>query len=75
VLPPDHQGELRLRVRNGDFGGARRLVGLQVLATSLTPLRNQRLGITAGLTELTGAAGDGPRFAMGASVGLDMKGR
>jgi hypothetical protein len=46
-----------------------------MLATSLTPLRNQRLGITAGLTELTGAAGDGPRFAVGASVGLDMKGR
>jgi hypothetical protein len=46
-----------------------------MLATSLTPLRNQRLGITAGLTELTGAAGDGPRFAVGASVGFEMKGR
>lgn len=46
-----------------------------LLATSLTPLRSRRLGITAGLAEVTGAAGDGPRFAVGASVGLDFKGR
>jgi hypothetical protein len=44
-------------------------------ATSLTPLRNQRVAIVAGFTELTGAAGDGARFAIGGSVGYDFKNR
>jgi hypothetical protein len=44
-----------------------------MLATSVTPLRNQRIAITAGFTELTGAAGDGARFAVGGSLGYDFK--
>lgn len=46
-----------------------------MLATSLTPLRNQRVAIVAGFAELTGAAGDGARFAIGGSVGYDFKNR
>jgi hypothetical protein len=46
-----------------------------MLATSLTPLRSQRLAITAGFTDLTGAAGDGARFVIGGSMGYDFKGR
>jgi hypothetical protein len=42
-----------------------------MLATSVTPLRNQRVAITAGFTELTGTAGDGARFAVGGSLGYD----
>lgn len=46
-----------------------------MLATSLTPLRSQRLAITAGFTDLTGVAGDGARFVLGGSMGYDFKGR
>jgi hypothetical protein len=46
-----------------------------MLATSVTPLRSQRIAITAGVTELTGAAGDGARFVIGGSVGYDFKNR
>jgi hypothetical protein len=42
-----------------------------MLATSLTPFRNQHLAITAGFAEVTGAAGDGARFAIGGSLGYD----
>jgi len=38
-----------------------------LLAASVTPLRNQRLAITAGFAEVTGAAGDGARFTIGGS--------
>jgi len=40
-----------------------------LLATSVTPLRNHGLAITAGFTEITGAAGDGARFTLGGSMG------
>jgi hypothetical protein len=46
-----------------------------MLATSLTPLRSQRLAITAGFIDLTGAAGDGARFVLGGSMGYDFRGR
>jgi len=44
-----------------------------LLATSVTPLRNQRLAITAGFAEVTGAAGDGARFTVGASLGYSFR--
>ena len=44
-----------------------------LLATSVTPLRNQRLAITAGFTEVTGAAGDGARFTIGGSLGYSFR--
>jgi len=40
-----------------------------LLATSVTPLRNRGLAITAGFAEVTGAAGDGARFTLGGSLG------
>ena len=46
-----------------------------LLATSLTPLRSQRLAITAGFTDLTGAAGDGARLVLGGSMGYDFRNR
>ena len=46
-----------------------------MLATSVTPLRYERVAITAGFTELTGAAGDGARFVVGGSVGYDFVNR
>ena len=44
-----------------------------LLATSVTPLRNQRLAITAGFAEVTGAAGDGARFTIGGSLGYSFR--
>lgn len=44
-----------------------------LLATSVTPLRNHGLAITAGFTEITGAAGDGARFTVGGSLGLNFR--
>ena len=44
-----------------------------LLATSVTPLRNRGLAITAGFTEITGAAGDGARFFVGGSLGLNFR--
>jgi hypothetical protein len=46
-----------------------------MLATSVTPLRYQRVAITAGFTEITGAAGDGARFVVGGSAGYDFVNR
>ena len=40
-----------------------------LLATSVTPLRNYGLAVTAGFAEITGAAGDGARFTLGGSLG------
>jgi hypothetical protein len=44
-----------------------------MLATSVTPLRNHDLAITAGFTEITGTAGDGARFTVGGSLGLNLR--
>ncbi len=44
-----------------------------MLATSVTPLRDQRFAITAGVADVTGAAGDGARFVIGASAGHDFR--
>ncbi len=38
-----------------------------LLAVSATPINSQRLVITSGFTDITGAAGDGARFIVGAS--------
>jgi hypothetical protein len=42
-----------------------------LLATSITPLRNHRLGITLGYTDITGSAGDGTRLVLGMSFTHD----
>ena len=44
-----------------------------LLAASVTPLRNQRLAITAGFAEVTGTAGDGARFTIGGSLGYSFR--
>ena len=44
-----------------------------LLATSVTPLRNRRLAITAGFAEVTGAAGNGARFTIGGSYAASFR--
>jgi hypothetical protein len=44
-----------------------------LLATSVTPFRNQNVAITAGFADLTGAAGDGARFIIGGSLGYSFR--
>jgi hypothetical protein len=46
-----------------------------MLAASLTPLREQRVAITAGFAEVTGTAGDGARLVLGGSLGYDFRNR
>ena len=44
-----------------------------LLATSVTPLRNQNVAFTAGFADVTGTAGDGARFIIGGSLGYSFR--
>ncbi len=45
-----------------------------MLGTSVAPLRSHSLVLTAGVADMTGAAGDGARFVVGLSHGHDLLG-
>ena len=42
-----------------------------LVATSIAPLRERRLAVVSGITDITGNAGDGVRFFIGASAAYD----
>jgi hypothetical protein len=44
-----------------------------MVGASITPIKGQLVAFTAGFTELTGTAGDRPRFALGGSVGWSFR--